>query len=376
MIGLENIFLAAIVHGLLQIAVLLFNRRGNRRANAVLAFLIGIVILCMWNVYVYKADLPRHWLLVDVYYWASIFLWGPCLYLYVGIISAQRNLNLPLLLRHLSLPVLLILMQLPLHLLSRQGWIAAEQLSVLKDIVLLAFYLQMGAYFIFCFGLLRSYDQKLRENYSRLDSINLSWLNRLTIVFAFVVSVDMILTVSGMILDAPSPYSVVYLTAESISVFAIGYFSLSHPEVLLQQTIDEERPAFNGEALDDRVAAALAAKLNVVMRESQAYRKNDLRLSELADMVGVSRPVLSQFINHHHGKNFYDYVNEFRVGAAAESLAADQRANIEKVAFDAGFNNRVSFNNAFKKFKHMTPSQYRRGRRTDGGTLEAPNEAT
>jgi len=371
----ESVYLAAIVHGLLQVSVLLFNRRGNRRANAVLAILVGLVVLCMWNLYVYTAELPKHWLLVDYYYWTSIFLWGPALYIYTGLISAQFHPHWTLFLRHFGLTGLLIALQLPLYLLISGGWLGPEDVELFGDILLLAFYLQMGAYFFACFRLLRAYDRKIRENYSRIDSINLSWLNRLTITFAIAVMVDMVLTGLAMVQGEMSPYVAAYLAAEAIAVFAIGYFSMSHPEVLFRTATDEERPRSTEASFDDSFAEVLSARLNGVMCESQAYKKNDLRLSELAEMVGVSRPILSQFINQHHGKNFYDYVNEYRVRSAAERLAADRRANIEKVAYDAGFNNRVSFNKAFNKFMGMTPSQYRRGGRLEVVGLEARNES-
>ncbi len=59
--------------------------------------------------------------------------------------------------------------------------------------------------------------------------------------------------------------------------------------------------------------------------------------------------------------NYFDYLNSLRVGEAINLLLSTSKKemNIIEIAFEAGFNNKATFNNAFKKITGMTPKEYR-----------------
>jgi YesN/AraC family two-component response regulator len=57
--------------------------------------------------------------------------------------------------------------------------------------------------------------------------------------------------------------------------------------------------------------------------------------------------------------SFTDFINSYRVEAAKCALLSQENRKIIHVAYDTGFNNKVSFNNAFKKFTGLSPSQFR-----------------
>lgn len=357
----ESLNLAAIVHGLLQVAVLLFNRRGNRPANRYLALLVGVVTLALWNVHVPTAGLPSNWRIIDYNIWCSPFLWGPTLYMYVAVHTSRMRPKLLTFLPHALPALVLFAAQLPLHFLSTNGWLHQDFLIFFRWVVLLAAYVHMSLYIFLCFQILRAYEQDLRDNYSSIEALSLRWLQKLVGVFAVLIAIDMSTTVPAVIRQEEMSFINVVMLAEATAIFAIGYFSLSHTESLFPQDANRERPENSRSKLGAGLSAELLSKLNAVMEDDQAYRKNDLRLSDLAEKVEVSPQLLSQLINEQCQKNFYDFVNEHRVNFAAKRLL-DGDTNIKGIAFDSGFNNRVSFNNAFKKYMGTTPSAYRRQR--------------
>ncbi|MBP6829030.1 MAG: AraC family transcriptional regulator, partial [Saprospiraceae bacterium] len=81
----------------------------------------------------------------------------------------------------------------------------------------------------------------------------------------------------------------------------------------------------------------------------------------LAALVGTNRHNLSQAINERLQKNFYDYLNEYRVRAARAHLAdpGNDHLKIAAIAYDAGFNSLSTFNDVFKKLTGHTPSAFR-----------------
>ncbi len=87
-----------------------------------------------------------------------------------------------------------------------------------------------------------------------------------------------------------------------------------------------------------------------------------LTLPKLAKHMLISSNLLSQAINEKAKQNFPDFINSYRINEAKKILSSPDSANqkISSIAFDTGFNTLSAFNNAFKKFTSITPSEYRK----------------
>lgn len=84
----------------------------------------------------------------------------------------------------------------------------------------------------------------------------------------------------------------------------------------------------------------------------------DMRLPQLADMVGMSASAFSRFFKLHTGKNISEYIIDIRLGYAARALV-DTAKSISEIGYDCGFNNLSNFNRIFKKKKGCSPSEFR-----------------
>ena len=113
---------------------------------------------------------------------------------------------------------------------------------------------------------------------------------------------------------------------------------------------------------DVDTAKAIIKDLNCKMQQEKFYLNSDLNLHELANNVSVNAYILSEAINKIENRNFYEYVNFYRVNFAKDLLVNQKysRAKLHTICFESGFNNRTTFTNAFKKFTGLTPSQYRK----------------
>lgn len=114
---------------------------------------------------------------------------------------------------------------------------------------------------------------------------------------------------------------------------------------------------------------SLRQKLSELMDQEKLYRDPDISLDALAMRLGASKHHVSQVINEHEGANFFDYVNQLRIREAMVLLSATPRSDLHVIeaAYKVGFNNKVSFNTAFKKHTGLTPTEFRRHHgKTDG----------
>lgn len=115
-----------------------------------------------------------------------------------------------------------------------------------------------------------------------------------------------------------------------------------------------------GEArLPDDLLKLMANEANDLMNKQKPYLDSKLTLNELASELGYSNHQLSQVINLNEGKNFYQWVNQYRVDAVMAKLSESPTIKVLDVALDCGFSSKSSFNFVFKKLTQMTPSEYK-----------------
>lgn len=118
-----------------------------------------------------------------------------------------------------------------------------------------------------------------------------------------------------------------------------------------------EQPKQSDLSRDDGVVK----RIMKYMEDKKPFLNPDLTLTDLAREVGMGRNQLSELINSGVGINFYEFINKYRV-EEVKRLLADPRSKTTKIiaiAFDAGFPSKSSFNNIFKKYTGLTPSEYR-----------------
>jgi AraC-like DNA-binding protein len=103
-------------------------------------------------------------------------------------------------------------------------------------------------------------------------------------------------------------------------------------------------------------------KLLTYFDKETPYLNPELTLSDLATKLKTNTSILSQVINTGFGKNFNDFVNEYRVETFKSKIKTPQYQHLTMlaVAFECGFNSKTTFNRAFKKSTNQNPSDYHR----------------
>jgi len=105
----------------------------------------------------------------------------------------------------------------------------------------------------------------------------------------------------------------------------------------------------------------LVDELRKIMNDGQTYSDHNLRIADLAATLRVPEYQLRRTINRSLGyQNFNQFVNHYRIEAAARRLIAEPRTQVLTIALDVGFRSISSFNTAFRAQRQMTPTDYRR----------------
>ena len=147
----------------------------------------------------------------------------------------------------------------------------------------------------------------------------------------------------------------------SFSIYTIGYFVIKEPQIFNGEFFSEVfLPKKQIASEEDVMEESLYEKLIRCMENEKPYTNNELRMVQLADQLGFSAHFLSKVINEKSGKNFNQFVNDYRLEEAQQLLLELPNEPIKTIYFEVGFNNKATFYNAFKEKYKCTPSQFRK----------------
>ena len=133
-----------------------------------------------------------------------------------------------------------------------------------------------------------------------------------------------------------------------LSIFAILYELSLCDEV---QTLSNASFANINQQEDSR-------RVTKVYKYIGEHFREEVRLADVAGLVGMSPTAFSRFFKLRTGITLSDYVTNMRLGIATR-LLADSTMSISEIAYECGFNNQSNFNRIFKKVKGFTPKEFR-----------------
>lgn len=104
----------------------------------------------------------------------------------------------------------------------------------------------------------------------------------------------------------------------------------------------------------------LVEKLGNLMIGKKVYTNPDLKIADLAAMLDTSAHTLSYLFNQHLNRNYYDYINDYRIAEFKRLIVEDEYAKytLSALAELCGFSSRASFFRYFKKAMGITPNEY------------------
>lgn len=416
---LSVLILIGSAQGLFLALALVFMRRGNRRANPLLAALLltlsVLLIDGFLNVTAYDSRYPRLIALI----WPWNFLVGPFLYFYVRELSSPKR---PVFswgtILHFLPAIVFALFPILFYSMSANetapGW--ASSISPLKgtqlftqNVVPLLVVLQKVVYYLLSFLLVMAYSSRIKQSFSSLETISLSWLRTLLLLFF---SLCFLFTFFSFI---AAPFGIyreigylLYLGTAAVT-YVMAFKAILQPEIFtrieaarqveliradegmvpdapaLAPDMPQEaagmmfREKYQKSWLTDERATEIVRRLLRLMETEKSYLEAELTLPELAAKLSVSPHHLSQVINRETNKSFFDFVNEYRVQEAKRLLGSPKHGHLSilGIALDAGFNSKSAFYTAFGKHIGMTPSEFKKHRAwaEHGATPDLPRSA-
>jgi len=303
------------------------------------------------------------------------FTYGPLLFLYVRFMTNPGRVFKKIEVIHfvpflIFFTVSVIFREIPL-MKDLRNFFHPDRFISLRIVYSISFFLSVSAYSIMSFIEIRRHQKKLMDLLSYTSGmITLNWLKVLSVSFYVAYLVLFILGALNIIggFIPFDPYFVIFGFIVLLS-FVYSYYGIKQPLIFGPGiSFDEEQEEDKRESgkyirsgLKEEQAMEYLDLLVKYVEENRVYLNRDLSIQELSDLTGIPRHHITQVLNEYYSKNFFTFINEYRVQEVIRRLGDPKYSNytILAIAYDSGFNSKTTFNSIFKSITGMTPSEYR-----------------
>lgn len=100
------------------------------------------------------------------------------------------------------------------------------------------------------------------------------------------------------------------------------------------------------------------------IKTTQIFLDPNLSIDTFSKKIHVQSRKISLVINNLFGKNFHNFINEFRIQEAIKIMDSENSIIIDELYTKVGFNSRSTFNRAFKEITGKSPSEYIENRKS------------
>ncbi|MDN5285798.1 MAG: macrolide transporter ATP-binding/permease protein [Mucilaginibacter sp.] len=355
-------FFGTIFIGLTFSLLLWFTKRINRSANRFLA--LAMVTIVLWIARILGIDIGlstyiTNWSRLPLQFSLAL---GPFMFFYVLRITRPKYKFRSKDLLHFS-PLLLELgaqvLEIRDSIKTGAATYATPTFQQLNPVLQLLAFVSVIIYLYLSYRLIGRFYQRLKFNGGDRYRYEFRWLQNLLMGFGLLwllwipfIAADYFYYHYQLSIQAYYP---LYLLLAVMTIWMAAVAFLRQEGGVPVETPPFLKPALPAEMKQRSIWLKKAVQANLY------YQDPELSLSSLAGKLELTTHELSRIINTVLKKNFNDFINEYRVQAAARKMQnpAYDHLTLLGIAFESGFNSQSTFNRIFKQMTGKSPLEYK-----------------
>ncbi len=118
---------------------------------------------------------------------------------------------------------------------------------------------------------------------------------------------------------------------------------------------ESKQPAANQ---DSGCNTLLIERIRELVENKKLFLNSELKITDIADTLGIHRNIVSDAINSQTGFSFNQYISNYRVEHAKSLLRQDPNKKLSSISAESGFANEQSFFRTFKAITGKTPKEW------------------
>ena len=202
----------------------------------------------------------------------------------------------------------------------------------------------------------------LFNEYSTIESNKkIGWLVFIVVFYNLYCLILVVASLLSISLNINFPLSPVYnYSTLLLLVYILGFYGLKQQVIYNQATIPPSIERYSKSALTTERKEAIKSKITRLFDNKKPFLNPDFSMEILSETIGYPKHQITEVLNVDIGKNFFRFVNEFRVEEVKKQLRdSKNHYSIEAIGYECGFNSKSSFFTVFKKVTGKTPQEFR-----------------
>ena len=325
----------------------LFSTKTNTKSNFFLSILILSLALNLGVSWALSIGLFDRFSILQVLPFGIGFGLGPLIYLYTLSLCTVKKINY----YHL----LFFIADYPhniYHLIF--GRDVEGQIHEFLDkfsffaLIVVAFYLWKS------WKIIAKYQIDLKNNLSNISNQTLNWLKSLVIVFLVSIPVFLIMWIILIKTGLEFNDRFIGYAYFTFAIFWLGIGGIRQHQLIATSgiqtsNINPKRTPVNEERIE---------KLVYLMEVEKLFLHPNLDIRMLESKLNLNAKQISEVLNVGLEKNFYRFINEYRVEEFKKKVKSNTNLTLYGVALECGFNSKATFQRVFKEVSGIRPSEF------------------
>ncbi|MCE7994961.1 MAG: AraC family transcriptional regulator [Roseivirga sp.] len=196
------------------------------------------------------------------------------------------------------------------------------------------------------------YQAELRQKLSNIEQQTLNWLNQFSMILLGTMLMALVHWVLVFTTDLNVNSQLVAPSVFVIVIYWLGIGGLRQPEIVARG-FTKAKQTKQGQQSEIHLDLLVQS-----MEKEKLYLLNDLNVRYLEDKLNLTAKQISEALNQGLGKNFYSFINEYRVEEFKSRVATKHHLTMVGIALECGFSSKTTFQRVFKEMTGMRPSEY------------------
>lgn len=204
--------------------------------------------------------------------------------------------------------------------------------------------------------------KKLRNEFSTLEyDRKMGWLLFVVILYNLFCATAVIIGINAIIFNSNMPVTYIFVYSTMLLlVYILSFYGLMQKSVLIEDSGEELESKYKRSLLTKKQKAIIKDKIINFFKTERPYLNPEFNMSMLSNYLNIPKYQITEVLNVDIGKNFFQFVNEYRVEEVKNQLSDKKNLySIEAIGYESGFKSKSTFLTVFKKITGRTPTEYR-----------------
>jgi AraC-like DNA-binding protein len=353
------IFLLFAFLGLVTAVLILFQNQRNRKGKSLISILLLLFSLMLVDYVLYWTGYQAYFPHLINFSFAFALLYGPLLLMYLNISAGSIAKNDWL---HFVPFAVVFVIGLPIHFQSTETILKLMENGVPKR-TFYNYFFRIVPWFTTLHLMGYSFAVYRKQAVFAGFPIIRKWTATLATALSGIALSSLLYMVLMRIGILKPEWDYMISFAMVLFIVLITTASFLKPQVFNDKIpfLDTANAAkYKNSPIDKHSGKVLASQLHELVMARQLWRKNDLRLDDLSELMDLPKQYISQIINEQYDRNFFEFVNGYRIDEAQQLIEKVPNLTLIEIAYEVGFNNKVSFGKAFRNTTGKSPLEFKR----------------